>query len=106
MRRFLIAGSAAALCAALFCGNIATADTLYVAPPAPVGAGHPLRLGPDHRAAQPGDIVYVIYDFSATTTSTSVVTQNKSFTGGIGPGTGIGATSILRFPTALSGQSA
>ncbi|MBV8355783.1 MAG: flagellar basal body L-ring protein FlgH, partial [Candidatus Eremiobacteraeota bacterium] len=43
---------------------------------------------------------------SATTTSTSVVTQNKSFSGGLGPGTGVAATSILRFPTALSAQSA
>ena len=87
-------------------GAAASADTLYVPAPAPVGPGHPLRLGPDHRASQPGDLVFVVFDFSATTTSTSVVTQNQSFNGGIGPGAGLAGVSILRFPTSLSGQSA
>jgi flagellar L-ring protein precursor FlgH len=46
------------------------ADTLYVAAPPPAGPGHPLRLGPDHRASQIGDLVYIEFDFNDSNSHT------------------------------------
>ena len=43
---------------------MASADSLYQAAPPPAGPGHPLRLGPDHRAQQIGDLVYIRFDFN------------------------------------------
>lgn len=91
------------LAAILSSAAVASADTLYVAPPAPSGPGHPLRLGPDHRAAQPGDLVNVLMNFAVQSTSTNTVKQNKNFNVGIGAGIGNAALSFLRFPTGLTG---
>ena len=72
----------------------AAADTLYVAAPPPSGPGHPLRLGPDHRAGQIGDLVYVQFDFNDANSHSNQYSSNKSFnigpssttTGGSNPG--------------------
>lgn len=96
---------AVTLAALLACAAVASADTLYVAPPAPAGAGHPLRLGPDHKAAQPGDLVNVLMNFAVQSTSTNTIKQNKDFNVGIGAGIGNAALSFLRFPTGLTGAT-
>ena len=58
MRRpFLALAMVAALAAP------AMADTLYQAAPPPAAPGHPLRLGPDHKATQVGDLVQVVFNF-------------------------------------------
>ncbi len=66
----------------------ASADTLYVAAPPPAGPGHPLRLGPDHRAQQIGDLVYVQFDFNDVNAHTNNYNSAKSSgintTGGFG----------------------
>ena len=66
----------------------ASADTLYVAAPPPAGPGHPLRLGPDHRAQQIGDLVYVQFDFNDANAHTNNYNSAKSSalntTGGFG----------------------
>jgi len=54
------------------------ADTLYQAAPPPAGPGHPLRLGPDHRAQQVGDLVYVVFDFNESNSHTDVYQSAKS----------------------------
>lgn len=56
----------------------AQADTLYQAAPPPAGPGHPLRLGPDHRASQIGDLVYIVFDFNDTNSHTANYTSSKS----------------------------
>ncbi|MGZ3526882.1 MAG: flagellar basal body L-ring protein FlgH [Vulcanimicrobiaceae bacterium] len=84
---------------------VAQADTLYVAPPAAAAPGHPLRLGPDHRAQQVGDLIAVQFNFSITSASTDVVTQSKGYNIGLGAGTGNAALGFLRFPTGLGGQT-
>lgn len=69
----------AAFTAAFFaCALAAQADTLYQAAPPPAGPGHPLRLGPDHRAAQIGDLVYIVFDFNDTNSHTANYTSSKS----------------------------
>ena len=62
----------------------AAADTLYQSGPPPAGPGHPLRLGPDHRAAQIGDLVYVQFDFNDSATHLNNYSSSKSFA--VGPG--------------------
>jgi len=61
----------------------AAADTLYQAGPPVTGPGHPLRLGPDHRAQQVGDLVYVQFDFNDANSHTNNYSSNKQFQ--IGP---------------------
>lgn len=61
----------------------AAADSLYVAAPPPSGPGHPLRLGPDHRAGQIGDLVYVQFDFNDANAHSNNYASNKQFS--IGP---------------------
>jgi flagellar L-ring protein precursor FlgH len=56
----------------------AAADTLYQAAPPPAGPGHPLRLGPDHRAAQIGDLVYIVFDFNDSNSHTAAYASSKS----------------------------
>lgn len=97
---------AALMTALVLMPAFAQADTLYSAGPPPVGPGHPLRLGPDHRAGQIGDLVYVVYDFSVTTASTNVATVSKDGSIGFNGGTGNLALGFLRIPTAIGGNTA
>jgi flagellar L-ring protein FlgH len=98
-RRTLVA--AVALVAALVAP--AVADTLYQAAPPPAGPGHPLRLGADHKAAQVGDLVQVIFNFNVNSTSSDVTSVNNSYNLGIGQGTGLANVSLLRFGAGLNG---
>lgn len=66
----------------------APADTLYQAAPPPAGPGHPLRLGPDHRAGQIGDLLYVQFDFNDANSHTNAYNSQKQFS--IGPSAAIG----------------
>jgi flagellar L-ring protein precursor FlgH len=54
------------------------ADTLYQPAPPPAGPGHPLRLGPDHRASQIGDLVYIVFDFNDSNSHTAAYQSAKS----------------------------
>ncbi|HET7814196.1 MAG TPA: flagellar basal body L-ring protein FlgH [Candidatus Baltobacteraceae bacterium] len=83
----------------------AAADTLYVAPPPAVGPGHPLRLGPDHRASQVGDLIHVQFNFAVQSTSSDVVNNSKQFSLGSPGGTGNLSLGFLRIPTSLGGQT-
>ena len=81
----------------------AAADTLYTAAPPPAGPGHPLRLGPDHKASQVGDLLQVIFNFNVNSTSSDVSSVNNSYNLGIGQGTGLANVSLLRFGAGLGG---
>lgn len=88
----------------------ALADTLYVAPPPPAGPGHPLRLGPDHRASQLGDLLHVQFNFAAQSFSSDVSNNSKQFSLGSSSGTtgtssGIRLFGVVRIPTAVGGQT-
>lgn len=96
---------AAALAALAFAPAMACADTLYQAAPPAAGPGHPLRLGPDHRAGQIGDLVYVVYDFSVTSASTNISQTSKQGGMSFAGGTGNLALGFLRIPTGIGGQS-
>lgn len=87
------------------CPAAAAADTLYVAPPPALGPGHPLRLGPDHRASQVGDLLHVQFNFAVQSSSTDVVNNSKQFTVGSPGGTGNLSLGFLRIPTSLNGSS-
>ncbi len=82
----------------------AQADTLYQAAPPPAAPGHPLRLGPDHKAAQVGDLVLVVFNFAVNSTSSDVTNVSNSYNLGIGQGTGLANVSLLRFGAGLGGQ--
>jgi flagellar L-ring protein precursor FlgH len=84
---------------------MASADTLYVAQPAATAPGHPLRLGPDHRASQVGDLLHVQYNFAVQSTSSDVSNNSKQFSVGAPGGTGNFSLGFLRIPSSLSGQS-
>ncbi len=84
----------------------AVADTLYQAAPAPAGPGHPLRLGPDHRAQQIGDLVYVQFDFNDANSHTNNYASNKSFNTNYAGGTGNFAISLLRNVSSIGGSAA
>jgi flagellar basal body L-ring protein FlgH len=84
---------------------VAAADTLYQPAPPPVGPGHPLRLGPDHRASQVGDLVYVLFDFSDANSHTNDYSSNKSASLSGGAGTGIFNLPLLRLNNGASGTS-
>ena len=84
---------------------VAAADSLYVAGPPPAAAGHPLRLGPDHRAQQVGDLVGVQFNFSVSNSSTMNVTNTKGYSVALAPGTGNLAQSFLRFPAGIAGNT-
>ena len=81
----------------------AAADTLYQAPPPGAGPGHPLRLGADHKAAQVGDLVQVVFNFAVNSTSSDVTSVNNSYQLGLGQGTGLASLSLLRFGAGLNG---
>lgn len=89
----------------------ALADTLYVAPPPPVGPGHPLRLGPDHRAAQIGDLLHVQFNFTVSSNSSDVSNNSKQFSAGAANGnTGTNSGirllgGLINVPTSLSGNT-
>lgn len=83
----------------------ALADTLYVAPPASAAPGHPLRLGPDHRAAQIGDLLHVQFNFAVQSTSSDVVNNSKQFNLGAPGGTGNFSLGFLRIPSSIGGQT-
>ena len=101
LRSFAIVATLAALGSAP-----AYADSLYVAPPPPAAAGHPLRLGPDQKAYQAGDTVNVVFNFNVTQSSSATVAKAKSFNAGLAAGTGIAGIGFLRFPSSIGGQSA
>lgn len=88
------------------CATVASADTLYQAAPPPAGPGHPLRLGPDHRAGQVGDLVYVVFDFASSNSKTNNYDSAKSFDMEQGVGLGNLAVSLLRNGASLAGSSA
>ena len=98
MRRSLLA---LAMIAAL--GAPAVADTLYQAAPPPAGPGHPLHLGADHKAAQVGDLLQVVFNFNVNSTSSDVTNVNNSYNLGLGQGTGLANVSLLRFGAGLNG---
>jgi len=107
-----ISASLAILLAALLAPSAAIADTLYVAPPPAVGPGHPLRLGPDHRAAQIGDLLHVQFNFAVQSNSTDVSTNAKNFSVGSSNASGGAGTSGIRLlgglinvPTSLGGNT-
>ncbi len=84
----------------------ASADTLYQAAPPPAGPGHPLRLGPDHRAQQIGDLVYIQFDFNDANSHTNNYSSNKQFNMSSAAGTGLFNVLLLHNNNSLSGQSA
>ncbi len=83
----------------------ASADSLYQAAPPPTGPGHPLRLGPDHRAQQIGDLVYVQFDFNDASTHSNNYSSNKQFNIAGGPGTGAFNVLLLHNANAVNGAS-
>ncbi|HEY1975395.1 MAG TPA: flagellar basal body L-ring protein FlgH [Candidatus Baltobacteraceae bacterium] len=78
------------------CALAAQADTLYQSAPPPAGPGHPLRLGPDHRASQIGDLVYIIFDFNDSNSHTANYTSSKA--------AGFSLTGLFHIP-AISGST-
>jgi flagellar L-ring protein precursor FlgH len=93
--------------AALAASGIGAADTLYVSPPNNVEAGRPLRLGPDHRASQVGDIVNVVFAFSATDSESDTTSTTKNFNAGAQQGTNgaLKLFNIINIPTSITGTS-
>jgi flagellar L-ring protein FlgH len=81
------------------------ADTLYVAGPPPSAPGHPLRLGADHRAGQVGDILQVVFNFSASTSATNATSGANSYSGTITPGTGLANLPLLRLGLGLGANN-
>jgi flagellar L-ring protein precursor FlgH len=87
----------------------AMADTLYVAQPPAAAPGHPLRLGPDHRASQVGDLIHVQFNFAVQSFSSDVSNNSKQFS--VGSSAGNGSSSgpsilgFIRIPTSLGGQT-
>ena len=92
--------AAAALAAAL--AAPAAADTLYTAAPPPAAPGHPLRLGPDHRAQQVGDLVQVIFNFAVTSASQNSRTVNNAYGANGGGGAGIFNLPLVRLSSGVN----
>jgi flagellar L-ring protein precursor FlgH len=80
----------------------AAADTLYQAAPPPAGPGHPLRLGPDHRAQQVGDLLQIIFNFSVQSASQNASSTNNSYAANGGAGSGIFSLPLMRLNSGLS----
>jgi flagellar L-ring protein precursor FlgH len=102
----------ALIAALLMLPAAALADTLYVAPPPPVGPGHPLRLGPDHRAGQIGDLLHIQFNFAVQSNSSDVSQNSKQFSLGSSNGSGGSSTTGIRLlgglvniPTSLGGNT-
>jgi flagellar L-ring protein precursor FlgH len=100
-----ISAPLAALALVGLLASAANADTLYQAAPPPSGPGHPLRLGPDHRAGQVGDLVYIVFDFASSNAKTNNYDSSKSFDLEQGSGLGNLAISLLRNGASLTGAS-
>ncbi|HTW82767.1 MAG TPA: flagellar basal body L-ring protein FlgH [Candidatus Sulfotelmatobacter sp.] len=77
-------------------GAPAFADTLYQAAPPPVGPGHPLRLGPDFRAGQVGDLVTVVFNFSQANSQSMQQSVNNSYSLSATPGQGLANIFLLK----------
>ncbi|MBV8490176.1 MAG: flagellar basal body L-ring protein FlgH [Candidatus Eremiobacteraeota bacterium] len=93
----MISRAALALCALLVAAPIGVrADTLYSSAPPVAGPGHPLRLGPDFRASQIGDLVYIIFDFSDANSHTDVYQSARQ--------AGFSLTGVFKIP-AVNGQT-
>jgi flagellar L-ring protein precursor FlgH len=76
----------------------ARADSLYAPAPPPFAAGHPMRLGADHRAQQVGDLVTVGF--------AQVYSNNYSETDATTKSLSLGATNILpHLPTTVGGTT-
>jgi flagellar L-ring protein FlgH len=93
------------LAAAVFAASLAApavADTLYQSAPPPAAPGHPLRLGPDHRATQVGDLVQVVFNFSVTSASQNASNVNNSYQAGGGAGSGIFNLPLVRLTSNLN----
>jgi flagellar L-ring protein precursor FlgH len=102
--------AAALLALAALLPAAASADTLYVSAPPPVAPGHPLRLGPDHRASQVGDLIHVQFNFATQSFSSDVSNDSKQFNAGASSGSsgtqsGIRLLNFIRIPTSLGGQT-
>ena len=97
MVRALLAATIVALLSAP-----AAADSLYQPAPPPAAAGHPLRLGPDHRAQQVGDLVQVSFNFSVSTASQNATNVNNSYAASGGAGTGIFNLPLVRLTSGLN----
>jgi flagellar L-ring protein FlgH len=80
----------------------AAADTLYQAAPPPTGPGHPLRLGPDKKASQVGDLLQVSFNFNVTSASQNASSTNNSYAATGGGGSGIFGLPLLRLNSGLS----
>ena len=83
----------------------APADNLYEAAPPPAGPGHPLRLGPDHRAQQVGDLVYIVFDFNDANSHTNNYSSQKQFALSGGNGTGVFNLPLVRLSSSVNGSS-
>jgi flagellar L-ring protein precursor FlgH len=93
----MIARRALALAAVLVLAPVAApADTLYQSAPPPSGPGHPLRLGPDHRASQIGDLVYIVFDFNDSNSHSANYASSKD--------AGFTLTGVFKIP-AISGST-
>ncbi len=95
--------------AALLLPVSALADTLYVAMPPPAAPGHPLRLGPDHRASQVGDLVHVQFNFAVQSFSSDISSDSKQLSVGSSSGTsstsGPSILGFIRLPSSIGGQT-
>ena len=74
----------------------AAADTLYVAAPPPAAPGHPLELGPDHRAQQIGDLIHILFNFNTTTSNSNSTQSNNTYSASANPATGLAGLPLLR----------
>ena len=83
----------------------APADNLYQPAPPPAGPGHPLSLGPDHRAQQVGDLVYIVFDFNDANSHVNNYSSQKQFALSGGNGSGIFNLPLARLNSSVSGSS-
>ncbi len=110
MRHGFVKGVAVCIALALL-PAAAFADTLYVAPPPAVGPGHPLRLGPDHRAGQIGDLLHIQFNFTVQSNSSDVSADSKQFNLGSSSGSTSSSSGIrllgglINVPTSLGGNT-
>lgn len=79
----------------------ASADTLYVPEPPPAAPGHPMHLGADHRAAQVGDLVQVVFNFALDSSTSDVTNVNNSYTMSANGGTGLFNLPLIRLGAGL-----
>jgi flagellar L-ring protein FlgH len=60
-------------------------------------------LGPDHRAAQVGDLVQVVFNFEVSSASTSQSNVNNTYQAGGGAGSGVFNLPLVRLTSAVQG---